>query len=49
MNDPTCYVCGHTPEEHRNEDSECEVEDCDCVCFETREGTEAKTWEADSE
>lgn len=35
--DPSCYVCGHAPEEHRNEDSECEFEDgCDCACFESR-------------
>ncbi len=41
MNDPTCYVCGHTPEEHHNGDSECEFEDgCDCICFEAREDEE---------
>lgn len=36
--DPSCYVCGHAPEEHHNSDSECEFEDgCDCICFEARE------------
>ncbi len=39
--DTSCYVCGHAPEEHRNEDSECEFEDgCDCICFEAREDEE---------
>ena len=38
--DPSCYVCGHAPEEHRNEDSGCEFEDgCACICFESRQGT----------
>lgn len=38
MTDPSCYVCGHAPEEHHNGDSECEFEDgCDCICFEARE------------
>lgn len=42
-NDPSCYVCGHAPEEHRNEDSECEFEDgCDCICFEARPDEEAE-------
>ncbi len=41
MTDPSCYVCGHAPEEHRNEDSECEFEDgCDCICFEARKDEE---------
>ncbi|KKL08431.1 hypothetical protein LCGC14_2575920 [marine sediment metagenome] len=36
--DPSCYICGHAIEEHRNGDSECEFEDgCDCICFEERE------------
>jgi len=35
--DPTCYVCGHTPEEHRENYAECEFEGgCDCLCFEER-------------
>jgi len=37
MNDPTCYVCGHTPEEQREEIRECEEPDCACGMFEPRE------------
>jgi len=40
MNDPTCYVCGHTPEEHREEIRECEEPDCDCGMFEPCEDDE---------
>ncbi len=44
MNDPSCYVCGHAPEEHREETRECEYDDGDgnkcaveCGMFESRE------------
>ncbi|KKN34506.1 hypothetical protein LCGC14_0793010 [marine sediment metagenome] len=40
VSDPTCYVCGHTPEEHRDECRECEEEGCDCGMFEPREEDE---------
>ena len=38
MCDPSCYVCGHAPEEHRDGYAECEYEpECDCIYFEERE------------
>lgn len=35
--DPSCYVCGHAPEEHLGENSGCDEPGCDCVYFEERE------------
>jgi hypothetical protein len=40
VSDPSCYVCGHAPEEHRAGYAECEIEDCDCIYFEAREEDE---------
>ncbi|KKN07162.1 hypothetical protein LCGC14_1069810 [marine sediment metagenome] len=47
MNDPSCYVCGHAPEEHRDGYAECEYDDGDgngcaveCIYFEAREEEE---------
>ncbi len=47
MNDPSCYVCGHAPEEHRGGYAECEYDDGDgngcaveCIYFEAREDEE---------
>jgi len=36
-------ICGHTPEEHREEIRECEEPDCDCGMFEPREDDEEET------
>jgi hypothetical protein len=34
MCDPSCYVCGHSSEEHRDEYAECEAEGCERAYFE---------------
>ena len=34
---PSCYVCGHAPEEHREGYAECEAEGCECIYFEEAE------------
>ena len=43
MCDPSCYVCGHAPEEHRGGYAECEYDGDDngcaaeCIYFKERE------------
>lgn len=35
--DEICDACGHVSDEHRELCRECEVDDCDCCCFEEKE------------
>lgn len=39
-NDLTPCFCGHLLDEHRDGGKECEVEGCDCCCFDADEGDE---------